>query len=186
VPLPIIDFRADLMTVIRAGDQGEPGRPVWEEVRVALDFMGLVIRTDFSDQVAWQEVQARLWAGLEDYANSYTDSVRNGDLGLLLVDSESYAGLADDQAAGLVEEADGDMHTVLFLADNVTMTSQDRILLAVGSREEALENWGEEGRQRWKFRLKPESVAHVHPGVTHNSFSEYYESVDEDSGVYRY
>lgn len=187
MPLPIIDFRARLMTLIRTGDRGDSGRAAWEEVRVALNLMGLVIRTDFSDQTAWEEVQERLRAGLEELGNSYSGSVQNGDLGLLVVDEASYESLTADQAAGLVEETNDDMHAAVFLADDVTMSSEDKLLLAVGSKEEALDNWGQEGSWKWKFRIRPEMVAIVHLALSGDgpSFSEHFESVDDNS-VYPY
>jgi hypothetical protein len=95
--------------------------------------------------------------------------------------------LTAEQAAGLVEEANDDMHAAIFLADSAAMNSEDKLLLAVGSQEEALSNWGEEGSWKWKFRIRPEMVAIVHSSLNIGSvsFSEHFESVD-DNGVYPY
>jgi hypothetical protein len=172
----------NLLALIRPSNQGDPGQVAWEEMKVSLDDKGLVIRTDFSDQMAWVEVQARLKAGLEELGNAYTGSIENGDLGMLVVDDASYEGWTADQAACLVEEHN-DLHAI-FLADTATMNSEDKLLLAVGSEEEALGNWGEDGRWKWKFRIRPWTVTNVHLSLSGDvGFSEHFESVD-DNGVY--
>lgn len=89
--------------------------------------MGLVIRTDFSDQTAWEAVQVRLSAG---YAKEY------GGLGedvpmLTLIEDQAYACLTPDQASRLVDEADDIERPVLFLADGATMSTVDQTLLVV-------------------------------------------------------
>ena len=131
-------------------------------------------------------MQVRLRAGLEELWNSYSVSIGSGDLGLLVVDDARYADLTAEQAAGLVEDANNDMCEAIFLADSVTMNSEDKLLLAVGSREDALGNWGEEGSWKWKFRIRPWMVANVHLSLAGDtSFSERFEAVD-DNGVYPY
>lgn len=183
--LPVIDFPMGFMGLIRTGG---PDQAAWEAAQVRLDLMGLVIRTDSSDQAAWEEAQVRLRTGLAELASDFPNNDGVGELGLLFVDGRTYTGLTPDQASSLVDEANDDMHKVIFLADSATMSSQDRTLLAVSSQAEALENWGdEEGHGKWKFRLRPESVARVHLGLSPGgtSFSEHFEDVDEN-GVYRY
>jgi hypothetical protein len=139
--------------------------------------LGLVIRTDFTDQAAWEAVQARITDGHAAEHNA----IAVADQQLLPIDDKANAGLTPEQASNLVEEANDVMRSVVFLADSTTMSTADQTLLAVTSPDEDLPD------SPWTFRLRPESAVRINLTLSSGglSFSEYLEDVD-DNGVYRY
>jgi hypothetical protein len=139
--------------------------------------LGLVIRTDFSDEAAWEAVRARLMDGHAAEHNA----IAVDEQALLCVGESAYAGLTPEQASDLVEEASDVARSVVFLADTTTISTADQTLLAVTSPDEDLRD------SPWTFRLKPESVVRVSGMLSSGrlSFSEYVEDVD-DNGVYKY
>jgi hypothetical protein len=82
------------------------------------DFDALVVRTDYSDERAWQEVTATL-------------ARRWGDIGfescLCLVDDRGWAGASVDEVLAGLPTRSG----VVFLADRVTMHADHHALLAI-------------------------------------------------------
>jgi hypothetical protein len=146
-------------------------------VRLPATDLGLVIRTDFSDEAAWESVLARLADGHSQEHNAIAIEEQQ----LLCVDDSAWAGLTPEQASSLVEQASDIMHQAVFLADGTTMSTADQTLLAVSSPDE------QHPGLPWTFRLKPESVVRINMMLSTGtlSFSEYLEEVD-DNGVYMY
>ncbi|MFF7649003.1 DUF6924 domain-containing protein [Streptomyces sp. NPDC007983] len=84
-----------------------------------------VIRTDFSDDAAWEDAVARVSAEYDDWSVDVTP-----------IDDRRYAGLTSDQVALLVPE---DVHWPMFvMADVRTMASPGREMLMVATDPEAL------------------------------------------------
>jgi hypothetical protein len=136
------------------------------------DGIGLVIRTDFSDPTAWEAVVEGVAAGF----STEHGGPGGGDPLVDVVDDEEFSGLTPEQA-GLFA-VDSVFRDAVFLADNTTMTTSDRTLLAVAGpdMEEAV----------WKFRMKPKYVqSFVMMCSTKLSFVDYLEDVD-DNGMYRW
>ncbi|GLY19671.1 hypothetical protein Kisp01_66850 [Kineosporia sp. NBRC 101677] len=88
----------------------------------------LVIRTDFSDPSAWAAVQADLAQKWGEEFEIYVE----------IIDDPAYDGLGPEK---FLTMAPADYpHTIVVLADSVTMTTPDRLLLVV-SLEESDEEW---------------------------------------------
>jgi hypothetical protein len=128
------------------------------------DLTSLVLRTDFSDDTAWDELQAAI-----DSSNAYRNAT--------YVSDPIYAGatvqaLVDADAAA----SDDDKLTYLFLADATTMTDDEHPLLAVDLDIEP-------GR---RFRLPPRWYADVSTNLTiaNMDFAEFADATD-GSGTFR-
>ncbi|MGP3942644.1 DUF6924 domain-containing protein [Streptomyces sp. 6N106] len=120
----------------------------------------LVVRTDFSDDVAWRTVV--------DLLHQPDD---NGfEVRTFLLDDRAFAGAspADVISAAAAEPA----LEVVFLADAATMTG-DHPLLAVSTRSQELED-GDMELDR-AFRLTPPNVnvMHVNLAIGHMDFWEF-------------
>ncbi|MFD2416723.1 DUF6924 domain-containing protein [Amycolatopsis pigmentata] len=84
-----------------------------------------VVRTDFSDDAAWQEAVARVSA-------EYRDELMDDDpwsIDVTPIDDPRYANLTPEQVAAL---ASNDQWPMLVVADAWTMASPERHLLMVG------------------------------------------------------
>jgi hypothetical protein len=124
----------------------------------------LVLRTDFSDDTAWDLLQAAI-----DSSHAYRNAT--------YVSDPAYAGvtiqaLVDADAAA----SDDDKLTYLFLADAATMTDAEHPLLAV-------DLYTQPGRT---FRLPPRWYADVSANLTiaNMDFAEFADATDE-SGMFR-
>ncbi|SED21230.1 DUF6924 domain-containing protein [Streptomyces melanosporofaciens] len=119
----------------------------------------LVVRTDFSDDVAWRTVV--------DLLHQPDD---NGfEVRTFLLDDRAFAGASPDDVISAAAEP---ALEVVFLADAVTMTG-DHPLLAVSTRSQELED-GDMELDR-AFRLTPPNVnvMHVNLAIGHMDFWEF-------------
>ena len=145
------------------------------------EFDALVIRTDYSDEQAWQEVQAALavpWGDGEDESTVH------------LVDDRAWDGASvDDVLAALPADSPLD---VVFLADRTTMQADHHGLLAVTTitredceDDEEYEAVVEFGRD---FRTVPAGVSEMHTNLwlANMDFEEFAASAHNDpEGVHR-
>ncbi|WP_426502787.1 DUF6924 domain-containing protein [Dactylosporangium sp. McL0621] len=124
------------------------------------DRSSLILRTDFTNDAAWAELQAAI--GTE--GATYISDVSHTDVTIQsLIDADTAA-------------ADEHKLTYLFLADATTMTDAEHTLLAVDLYQEP-------GRT---FRLPPRRYADVSANlsISNMDFHEFADAVDE-SGTYR-
>ncbi|MFF4188525.1 DUF6924 domain-containing protein [Streptomyces sp. NPDC001691] len=128
------------------------------------DLNSLVLRTDFSDEVAWDAVRTAL-----DAADEYSHATFVSDLRF---DRVSVQSLLDEESAA----EEDDQITYLFVADSTTMTDPDRPLLAVDLGDEP-------GRTvRVPPRWFPDISANLSLG--NMDFAEFADAAD-DSGTFR-
>ena len=127
------------------------------------DLASLVMRTDFTDDMAWEALKAALEASHSGGATYVCDPAYAGVSVQTLV--------AADAAA-----ADEEKLTYLFLADATTMTGDERSLLAVDLYEEP-------GRT---FRLPPRWYGDVSANlsIANMDFADFADAADE-SGTFR-
>jgi hypothetical protein len=127
------------------------------------DLTSLVLRTDFSDEAAWETLQAEVDASDEYPCATY-------------VNDPAYAGVSIQ--ALVDEDSPDDPHHVgyLFLADAVTMRDEEHLLLAV-------DLYDEPGRT---FRVPPRWCSDISANLTiaNMGFHEFADEVDA-SGTYR-
>jgi hypothetical protein len=124
------------------------------------DLSSLVLRTDFTDDAAWTEIQTVIGA---DGATCISDT-RYLEVAIqALVDAD-------------VAAADDDKLTYLFIADATTMSDPERPLLAV-------DLYDEPGRT---FRVPSQWYADVSANlsIANMDFNEFADAADE-SGTYR-
>ncbi|RKS79601.1 hypothetical protein BZB76_1076 [Actinomadura pelletieri DSM 43383] len=123
------------------------------------DLTSLVVRTDFSDDMAWNALKAAIEASDSDSATYVNDP--------------AYAGVTVQE---FVDTADTNTSTYLFLADATTMTEDQRPLLAV-------DLFGEPGRT---FRLPPRWYGEISANlcIANLDFADYADATDE-SGTFR-
>ncbi|MBO2461262.1 DUF6924 domain-containing protein [Actinomadura violacea] len=127
------------------------------------DLASLVMRTDFTDDMAWEALKAAIEASLSGGATYVSDLAYAGVSVQTLV--------AADAAA-----VDEEKLTYLFLADATTMTEDERSLLAVDLYEEP-------GRT---FRLPPRWYGDVSANlsIANMDFADFADAADE-SGTFR-
>lgn len=118
------------------------------------DLSSLVLRTDFTDDAAWAELQAAVGAEGATYVN---DPRYSGVPIQALVDADSAA-------------IDDDKLTYMFIADTTTMADAEHPLLAV-------DLYDEPGRT---FRLPPRWYADVsaNPCIANMDFQEFADAAD--------
>ena len=127
--------------------------------------MALVIRTDFSDQRAWDALRAAIGAPV-------------GELGFLadveFVDDRKYAALGTRQL--LESFAEDGAHRFVIVADPTTMSHPEHPLLIVDLNTER-------GRE---FRAIPSAIQAIENNLSlaNMDFAEFADSVDAD-GVFR-
>ncbi|MFK0104837.1 DUF6924 domain-containing protein [Streptomyces sp. NPDC091217] len=145
------------------------------------EFDALVVRTDYDDDRAWQDVTAALMEPWGDGA--YEANVH-------FVDDPAWADAPLDQILPVVS-ADENL-PVVFLADRTTMRTEDHPLLAVTTltREECPDNEDYEQLTEFgtEFRTTPAGVHDVHANLSIGNlgFEEYAEwAHDSAEGVYR-
>jgi hypothetical protein len=123
----------------------------------------LVLRTDFSDDAAWDAVCAA----------SAAQTPEGFMAALSFVSDPAFAGMTAEQAAALPSES---YRTFLFLADHVTVTDPEMPLIAVDLHRE---------RGRW-FRVVPGRMAAVENNLSlaNMDFRDFAGAADPD-GVFR-
>jgi hypothetical protein len=123
----------------------------------------LVLRTDFSDDAAWDAVCTA----------SVAESPEGFQAGLSFVSDPAFAGLTVEQVAALPSEAH---RTFLFLADHVTVTHPEMPLVSVDLHDEP---------GRW-FRVVPAQLWGVENNLSlaNMLFREFADHADAD-GVFR-
>ncbi|GGT04830.1 DUF6924 domain-containing protein [Streptomyces chromofuscus] len=146
------------------------------------EFDVLVIRTDYRDDQAWQDVVSALGKPWGDH-KQYEAHVH-------LVDDPAWAGATVDEVLSAVSDDEG--LSVVFLADRTTMRSDHRALLAVTTltREDCLddedyEQLTEFGRE---FRTTPAGAHDVYANLSIGNlgFEEYAGwAHDDPEGIYR-
>jgi hypothetical protein len=145
------------------------------------DFAVLVVRTDYSDDLAWQAVVDELmrpWGSLQQEAD------------VQFVNDPEWSG-AD--VSELLAAAAGDEYlSVVFLVDGITIREGQRTLLAVNVPCE--DEWGDdEESQEWAalgrpFRITPQEVhgLHVDRALGNMDFEEYAEVAQQaPDGIFR-
>ena len=127
------------------------------------DLTSLVLRTDFSDDAAWEAVQAAIDGADEGHATYVSDPGYAGVTVQALADADAAAG-------------GGEKLLYVFLADSVTMADQEHALLAV-------DLYHEPGR---RFRVPPRWFADISANlsISNMDFWEFADCVD-GSGTYR-
>lgn len=127
------------------------------------DLTSLVLRTDFSDEEAWETLQAVVNASAEYPCATYVSDPAYADVGIqALIDDDS---------------PDDPYHVgYLFLADAVTMRDQEHPLLAV-------DLYDEPGRT-FRVPLRWYSDISVNLTIANMCFHEFADAVDT-SGTYR-
>ncbi|GGM90759.1 DUF6924 domain-containing protein [Streptomyces fuscichromogenes] len=145
------------------------------------EFDALVVRTDYEDDRAWQDVTAALTAPWGDGA--YEACVH-------FVDDPAWAdAVADDILPAVC--ADENL-AVVFLADRTTMRTGSHPLLAITTltREECVDDEDYEQLTEFgtEFRTTPAGVHDVHANLSIGNlgFEEYAEWARDDAeGIYR-
>ena len=122
-----------------------------------------LIRTDFSDDLAWRDV-ARAAA---------VENEEGFQARLAIVDDPGFDGMAAEQLAQLA--ASGTRHACLFVADATTMTHDEHPLLSLDLRSV--------GRS---FRVVPAALWGVENNlaIANMDFEEFADAVDAD-GIFR-
>jgi hypothetical protein len=128
------------------------------------DLTSLVLRTDFSDDAAWDELRAVLRSeGAHRSATYVSDPAYAGVTIQTLVETDAAA-------------SEDDKLTYLFLADAVTMSNDEWLLLAVDLE-------GEPGRT---FRVQPSAFTDVSANlaIANMDFADFADATDE-SGTFQ-
>jgi len=128
------------------------------------DLTSLVLRTDFSDDAAWDELRAVLRSeGAHRSATYVSDPTYAGVTIQTLVDTDAAA-------------SEDDKLTYVFLADAVTMSDDERLLLAVDLEAEP-------GRT---FRVQPAAFTDVSANlaIANMDFADFADATDA-SGTFR-
>lgn len=128
------------------------------------DMTSLVLRTDFSNDAAWETVQAAVDGAIEYRQATYVSDPDFAGVSIReLVDADNAA--SDDEKL-----------TYLFLADTATMADEEYLLLAV-------DLFDEPGRA---FRVPPYWFADIaaNLSIANMDFSDFADSVD-GTGTFR-
>jgi len=128
------------------------------------DLTSLVLRTDFSDDAAWDELRAVMRSEGAHRSATYVSDPRYAEA--------TTQALVDADAAA----SEDDKLTYVFLADAVTMGDDERLLLAVDLEEEP-------GRS---FRVTPRSFTDVSANLAIGNvdFADLADETDE-TGTFR-
>ncbi|PJE97507.1 hypothetical protein CUT44_12575 [Streptomyces carminius] len=139
----------------------------------------LLVRTDFSDQSAWEALRRACQEGLDDVTR------------MCFVDDPAHEGATVEQLLELVSEEE----TFVLVADHVALSQDDAPLLAVdtfqdsededdeGEEEEEEEAWEGYG-QALRVGLTGLRSVVVNLSLANTDFEEFAESADAD-GVFR-
>ncbi len=116
------------------------------------EYDAVIVRTDYTDHSAWQEV-VRLLTAKE---SEWTSDVH-------LVEDPAWAGVGVDE---VVAAASGKELSVVFLADSITMRADHHAVLAVTTKTredcESDEEWEYEIGYGREFRTVPAAVHEIH------------------------
>jgi hypothetical protein len=125
----------------------------------------LVIRTDFSDQEAWDAIGAAILQLTEEGFGAQVE----------FVDDAGYRGATKDQLLDLVPEGE-ERPFFLMIVDAATVRSPEHRVLVV-------DLWREPGRE---FRAVPAAVQAIENNlsIANINFAEFADAVDED-GIFR-
>ena len=125
----------------------------------------LVIRSDFSDQEAWEAIGAAILQLTEEGFGAQVE----------LVDDAAYRGLTMEQLLDLIPEGD-ERPFFLMVVDDVSVRSPEHPILVV-------DLWHEPGRE---FRAIPAAVQSIENNlsIANIDFAEFADAADED-GVFR-
>jgi hypothetical protein len=123
----------------------------------------LVLRTDFSNQAAWEAICAAIRAPVGEL-RAFVD----------FLDDAEYAGATKDQLLGLVPE--GYDHTFLIVVDRTAISHPDHPLLLVNL-------WERSGQE---FRAIPAEIQGIENNlsIANMDFEDFADAVDE-TGVFR-
>ena len=123
----------------------------------------LVLRTDFSDQAAWEAIRTAIQEPVGEY-RAYVE----------FLDDPEYRDLTTDQLLELLPE--GHNHTFLIVADRMATSHPDHPLLIVDLIDDP-------GRT---FRAIPSQIQSIENNlsIANMDFDEFADAVDE-SGVFR-
>jgi hypothetical protein len=125
----------------------------------------LVIRTDFSNQEAWEAIGAAILQLTEEGFGAQVE----------FVDDVAYRGATQEQLLSLVPEGE-ERPFFLMIVDAVTVRSPKHPVLVV-------DLWREPGRE---FRAVPAAVQAIENNlsIANINFAEFADAVDED-GIFR-
>ena len=150
-------------------------RPIPDGFADRSEWMAVVVRTDHSDDAAWDDLVGKLseppdnWDDFEEMES-------------FLIDGPEWAGASVDEVLAAVAEDPG--LSVVFVADRRTMTDPDRPLLAVTTTEpdsEYYESTVEFGRE---FRIVPPEAHALHGNLelANMDFEEFSAAATRDPG----
>ena len=125
----------------------------------------LVIRTDFSDDAAWEAIGAAILQLTEEGFGAQVEFVDDG----------AYRGVTKEQLLTLIPDGD-ERPFFLMIVDHVTVRSPEHPILVV-------DLWHEPGRE---FRAVPAAAQAIENNlsIANMDFAEFAEAVDED-GIFR-
>lgn len=131
----------------------------------------IVLRTDFSDDAAWEAVCAEIDA---------PDRTTGSRAGVEFVSDVGYTGLSIEQIWALIPE--GSNHTFIFVVDRVTLSQPEHPILVV-------DLFAEPGRFTEPvrtFRTLPSEICGIQANlrISNMDFEEFADNVD-DEGVFR-
>jgi hypothetical protein len=147
---------------------GNSQHPTWniqKMKKIPATDNALALRTDFSDEVAWQTVHAAL---------QEEDDFFGIAANLYFVEDPEYKNLTAEQLPSVLAE---DSHrTFAFIIDHTALTQKDHPILVVDFNDEP-------GRT---FRVIPSKVVNVESNlsIANMDFAEYADNVGPD-GIYR-
>jgi hypothetical protein len=156
---------ATLLVTACSGSRGDVTGLPWPED----ELYSLVVRTDFTDDVAWSRVRSQIETPppfLQQAGMSHTP--------VAFVDDRRWDQLTVDDLVQLAKAAPN--HPVAFLVDHVTLTDPEHPVLAVDLDQEP-------GRT---FRVIPSSIWDVQANlsIANAGWEDYVVQLDSD-GVYR-
>jgi hypothetical protein len=134
-----------------------------------------VIRTDFSDQVAWERVKAGIsWVTPDEFEANVT-----------YIDDPAFAGLTPTDL--LASGPDRATHALMLVVDETTIHSPEHPILVVDLRSEPdpVDDWRGEPAGR-SFRAVPHTIQEIENNLTISNmdWEEFADGVDDD-GVRR-
>lgn len=122
-----------------------------------------VVRTDFSNPAAWDEISAAIREPVGDF-RAYVD----------FVNDQVYDGISPERLLALIPH--GFTHTFLFVVDQIALSEPDRPILVI-------DLYAEPGRT---FRVTPSEMWSIENNLSlaNMDFEEFAEAVDAD-GIFR-
>ncbi|MGW4241305.1 DUF6924 domain-containing protein [Nocardia sp. NPDC004722] len=134
-----------------------------------------VVRTDFSDQAAWQQVKAGIgWVTPDEFEADVT-----------FVDDRTFAGVPVSEI--LQHMPDGSGHSLLLIVDETTIQSSEHPVLVVDLGSPAAPDLDWPGRPAGRsFRALPHTIQEIENNlsISNMDWEDFAEAVDDD-GVLR-